>query len=78
MPLLSVQEVARRLRVSDSYVRRLCREGQKDREGRLKPHLKAQLIPPFNDRWAIPEDAVRDFEKRRRPRGRPKQLHHRS
>ena len=59
---LGTGEAAKLLKVSENYVQKLCRKGQ----------LKAKLIPPFKDRWAISRAEIERFKSTRRSRGRPK------
>jgi excisionase family DNA binding protein len=61
MKLLSVKEVARRLDISESLVRRYCREGR----------IEAQKIGG----WAITEAALKELETQPRRVGRPPKRH---
>lgn len=62
MAFIGTKEAAKLLGVSESYIRKLCRQGR----------LKAKLIPPFEDRWAISRAEIERFKRTRRSRGRPK------
>ncbi len=55
---MTTQEVASRLGVDDSYIRRLCINGR----------IEATKI---GRDWVITEDALAEFEKTRKPKKRP-------
>ena len=65
MPYLTTEEAAKRLGVSDAYVRRLI----------LDKRLRARKVPaPGGGEWLVEERDLYTFTANRRPRGRPRKI----